>query len=64
MSSNQVDTIDYFNRVTGKIETEKIYGEGAVKFFYKSSLGKILSPLIANRLISQLYGFTQDWKFF
>jgi hypothetical protein len=34
--------IQYFDRTTGKIETEKVYGEKAVKFIYDSFL--ILEP--------------------
>jgi phosphatidylserine decarboxylase len=63
MSNIKPETIDYFNRVTGTLETEKVYGEGLVKFFYKNALGKYLAPLISNRTISQLYGFTQNLEY-
>jgi phosphatidylserine decarboxylase len=59
MSSNE---IKYFNRTTQSIETELVYGDGAIKFIYDNSFGKILAPVIASRPISQLYGCYQDWS--
>lgn len=59
MSNNK---INYFNRVTQRIETELVYGDGAIKFIYDNSLGQILAPIIASKPISQLYGSYQDWS--
>jgi phosphatidylserine decarboxylase len=52
--------IQYFDRTTGKIETEKVYGEKAVKFIYDSFWGKILGFLISRKWISRIYGALQS----
>lgn len=59
MSSNE---INYFNRTTQSMETELVYGDGAIKFIYDNSFGQILAPIIASKPISQLYGCYQDWS--
>lgn len=57
MSSNE---ITYFNRVTQSMETELVYGDGAIKFIYDNSFGQMLAPLVASKSVSQLYGGYQD----
>ena len=52
--------ITFFHRQNNSVETEKVYGDGAVKFLYESTLGKALSPLLTQKWISDLYGVTQD----
>lgn len=52
--------INYFNRSTQSIETELVYGDSAIKFIYDNIFGQILAPLVASRLVSQLYGGYQD----
>lgn len=59
MSSNE---IQYFNRPAQRMETERVYGEGAIKFVYDNSFGQILAPIIASKPVSQLYGCYQDWS--
>lgn len=59
MSSNQ---IIYFNRPTQSMETELVYGDGAIKFIYDNYFGQILGPIIASKPASQLYGSYQDWS--
>lgn len=58
MSSNE---ISYFNRSNQSVETELVYGDGAIKFIYDNSFGRILAPIVASKPISQLYGCYQDW---
>ena len=59
MSSKE---IIYFNRGSQSKETELVYGDGAIKFVYGNSFGRILAPIIASRPVSQLYGCYQDWS--
>lgn len=54
--------IKYFNRTTQSIETELVYGDGAIKFVYDNSFGKLLAPLVASKSLSQLYGGYQNWS--
>ena len=53
-------SIQYFNRYTGQVETEKVYGDFMVKLLYNSTPGKILTPLFANKYISKTYGVMQN----
>lgn len=57
MSNKQ---INYYNRSTQSLETELVYGDGAIKFIYDNSFGQILAPIVASKPISQLYGCYQD----
>lgn len=52
--------IKYFNRQSGKIEIEKVYGDSGVKWLYESMGGKLLSPFLALAPFSVLYGSFQD----
>jgi phosphatidylserine decarboxylase len=51
----------YFNRSNQSIETERVYGDGAIRFVYDNPIGQILAPLVASKSVSQLYGCYQDW---
>ncbi len=52
--------ISYWNRSTGKIETELVYGEGPLRWAYGSSLGRVLSERMLSRpWFSSLYGAYQ-----
>ncbi|MCO4794702.1 MAG: phosphatidylserine decarboxylase [Bacteriovoracaceae bacterium] len=55
--------IKYFNRLTGNEEIEKVYGVGAVRWLYQTSLGKILQKLLCTAPISGFYGVLQDSAF-
>ena len=59
MSSKQ---ITYFNRYTQRKEIELVYGDGAIRFIYDNWFGRILAPIVASKLVSQLYGWYQDWS--
>jgi phosphatidylserine decarboxylase len=54
-------TIEYFNRYTGKVETEEIYGEGFVRWTYGNPLGKLsLESLVKRSLFSKWYGWRMN----
>ncbi|TLS67496.1 phosphatidylserine decarboxylase [Mariprofundus erugo] len=52
--------IQVFNRYANKIEIEKVYGDGMVKFAYGNPVGRMLGPVIASKWFSRFYGNTQD----
>lgn len=54
------ESIEFYNRYTGQLETEKVYGDFMVKLLYNSTPGKILTPFFANKYISQVYGLMQN----
>lgn len=51
--------IKYFNRENGSIENELVYGDKAVEWLYRSTMGRSLSKLLIKKPISILYGSTQ-----
>lgn len=51
------DQIEYFNRYTGKVEIEEIYGEAFVRWTYGHPLGKLSLEGVAKRaFFSRWYG--------
>ncbi len=54
--------IKFFNRITGKIEREIVYGDKFIEWLYKAESGKALSTLICKAPLSQVYGALQDSK--
>ena len=52
--------IKYFNRMTGKNEVEKVYGDLFIKFLYCSEAGKKLGGIFTNKIFSKTYGAFQD----
>jgi phosphatidylserine decarboxylase len=52
--------IKYFNRMTGKNEIEKVYGDWFIKFLYTSSAGQKVGGLFTNKYFSKVYGAFQD----
>jgi len=52
--------IKFFDRFDQSEKNEQIYGDGAVRFFYENPIGKILSSIISLKIVSYLYGLTQD----
>lgn len=51
------DLVEYFNRYTGKIEKEDIYGEGFLRWTYGNPLGKLsLHAFVKRAFFSQWYG--------
>jgi phosphatidylserine decarboxylase len=55
------ESIEFFNRYTGKIEREDIYGEGFLRWTYGNPLGKIsLEGLAKRTLFSRWYGWRMN----
>jgi len=56
-----MDTIQYFNRYTGKVETEDIYGGGFLRWTYGHPLGRLsLHTLVKRAAFSRWYGWRMD----
>ncbi|WP_395750430.1 phosphatidylserine decarboxylase [Prosthecobacter sp.] len=55
------DPITFFNRLTGRLETEAVYGEGFLRFTYESPLGALpLHALVKRAAFSKWYGGRMD----
>ena len=54
--SRPVEPIRYFNRQTGTLETEQIYGERWLRLAYENPAGSILRHLIKRPFFSRWYG--------
>lgn len=55
------EPIRYFNRYSGTIETERIYGEPWLRFAYENPIGRgFVELLIKRRLMSSLYGWQMN----
>jgi len=52
--------IKFYNRVTGKLDHEKVYGDKFIEWLYESESGKGLSTLICKAPLSKFYGALQD----
>ena len=55
--------IQFFNREAGKLEEEKVYGDGAVKWMYQTSSGRLLTKLLIKAPVSVGYGALQGMGF-
>lgn len=54
-------TIEYFNRHTGQVETERVYGEAFLRWVYGSRPGSLaLHALVKRAGFSRLYGWLMD----
>jgi phosphatidylserine decarboxylase len=52
-----VENIRYFNRHSGKAETEQVYGEASLRWIYGNPLGKLsLHALVKRHAFSKWYG--------
>ncbi len=58
--SNPPPEIKYFNRSTGKMEIEKVYGDMFIKFLYCSVAGQKMGSFFTNKFFSKAYGFFQE----
>ncbi len=55
------EPIIFFNRHTGQLETEAVYGESFLRWVYENPLGKIaLAALVKRAGFSQWYGWRMD----
>lgn len=53
--------IEFYNRYTGEIEVEAVYGGSALKFLYGSTLGRIgLWAMVCRVWFSRFYGWLMD----
>ena len=53
--------ITFFNRHSGQIETEAVYGEGFLRWVYENPLGKVaLHTLVKRAAFSKWYGWRMD----
>ncbi len=52
--------IKFYNRITGKIDHELVYGDKFIEWLYESNSGRGLSHLICKAPISKFYGALQD----
>ncbi len=56
-----VEPIRYFNRQSGTIETEQVYGEGFLRWAYGTHLGRAtLHTLVKRPFFSKFYGWRMD----
>ncbi len=55
--------VQLFDRYSGKIENEKIYGESFINFAYNSPLGQALIKVVPLKFVSELFGRYQDLSF-
>ncbi|MFH1999030.1 MAG: phosphatidylserine decarboxylase [Planctomycetota bacterium] len=55
------ESISIFNRATGRMEQERVLGEGLIRFLYEQRYGRFLANRIfKQRFFSRLYGIFQD----
>lgn len=55
------EPITFFNRYSGQLEQEEIYGEGPLRFTYGNPLGRGLLELLVKRAVfSRWYGWRMD----
>ncbi|NOT77471.1 MAG: phosphatidylserine decarboxylase [Bacteriovoracaceae bacterium] len=52
--------IKFYNRISGKVEGELVYGDKFIEWLYQTPSGKGLSELICKAPISKIYGFLQN----
>ncbi len=55
------DAIQYYDRYSGKVETEQVYGDGFLRWTYGNPLGLLaLHVLVKRALFSRWYGWRMD----
>ena len=52
--------IKFYNRLTNKLETEKVYGDKFVEWLYLTESGKVAAHMVCKAMISKLYGALQN----
>jgi phosphatidylserine decarboxylase len=58
---SRVEPIRYFNRHTGALETEQVYGESFLRWAYGTPTGRIaLGALVKRPFFSKFYGWRMD----
>lgn len=57
------EPIRYFHRAKQTVETEKVYGEGWLRWIYGNPLGRLSLELLVKRwLASAYYGWRMNWR--
>jgi len=61
-NQSQLDApIEFYNRATGQVETEDVYGEGFLRWAYGNPLGRLSVAVAVKRLwFSRWYGWRMD----
>ncbi|MEW6305315.1 MAG: archaetidylserine decarboxylase [Verrucomicrobiota bacterium] len=55
------ETIEYFNRYTGRVEREQVYGAAWLNWTYANPIGQLARELLAKRAVfSRWYGWRMD----
>ena len=55
------DVIEYFNRYTGRLEQEQVYGAAWMRWTYGTSLGRLaLETFVKRPFFSRWYGWRMD----
>lgn len=55
------DAIEFFNRYTGRVEIEQVYGGAWLRFIYGNPLGRLaLEALVKRAVFSRWYGWRMD----
>lgn len=55
------EPIHFFDRASGEIREEAIYGESAVRWAYENALGRVaLNSVVSRAFFSRLYGWLMD----
>ncbi len=63
MTGSPPPPIEIFNRATGRVETEKVYGERALRLLYGTALGRLLAHrVLAGRSLSRLGGWIHSTR--
>ena len=58
---DQAKPILYWNRKTGKVEQEQVYGDAGISFLYQTKVGNAVADLfMSKKLPSRLYGLYQS----
>lgn len=61
MNDMPAEPIQFYNRLTQRLETEAVYGEGPLRFVYENALGKVaLHGLVKRAVFSDWYGRQMD----
>lgn len=61
LKGSTMSDVSYFNRYTGNIEREEIYGEPYLRWVYETKVGRLsLCMLVKRRFLSRYYGWKMD----
>lgn len=58
------DPIQFINRKTGQVQTEKVMGEGWMRWLYQTGPGQLaLHALVKRSLLSRYFGWRMNWRY-